>query len=486
MRFLYKNSTGKWTAWQSIGLALAGLLLIACSSNSNKNNASVATTAARTGASATTVAGAGASQTAAGTARAAGTAGAAAGAPLQRIGGKVSVLATWGGSEQDSFMAMVKPFMDQTGVQVEYEGTRDLNAVLTTRVQGGNPPDLAGLPGPGEMAQFARAGKLVDLGPVLDQNAMKQQYSDDWLKLGQVDAKQVGIFIKAALKWQIWYDPKTFSQVNGGVNPKTWDEMVALSNKIAGTGTTPWCIGLESGAASGWPGTDWLEDIVLRQSGPDVYDSWYQGKLKWTSPEIKKAWQTWAQIVGNEKLVYGGKQSMAASNFGDAGNPLFTTPPKCYMEHQASFITDFFTKANPALKPVTDFNFFPFPAIDPKYADSAEVAGDLFGMFKDTPQARALIKYLTTPEAQAIWVKRGGSISPNKLVTPDVYPDELSRGAAQTLTTAKIARFDASDLMPDAMQTAFLQGILSFIQNPSGLDSILSNLDSVQQDAYKH
>src|SRR5262245_18243795 len=193
----------------------------------------------------------------------------------EKIGGSVSVLATWGGDEQDSFLAMVKPFEDKTGVKVQYEGTRDLNAVLTARVEGGNPPDLAGLPGPGQMAQFARAGKLKDLGSVLDMAALKDQYSDDWLKLAQVDGKQTGIFIKAAVKGPIWYNAKTFPQVSGGAMPKTFDELLALSQKIADSGTTPWCIGLESGAASGWPGTDWLEDIVLRQAGPDVYDKWY-------------------------------------------------------------------------------------------------------------------------------------------------------------------------------------------------------------------
>src|SRR6266545_4425691 len=126
----------------------------------------------------------------------------------ERIGGTVNVLATWGGDEQASFLAMVQPFEERTGVRVEYEGTRDLNAILTTRVQGGNPPDVAGLPGPGQMAEFARAGKLIDLGGVLDVSTMRQQYSDDWLKLAQVDGKQVGIFIKSAVKGLIWYDPK--------------------------------------------------------------------------------------------------------------------------------------------------------------------------------------------------------------------------------------------------------------------------------------
>src|SRR5438067_10715221 len=196
-----------------------------------------------------------------------------------KIGGTVSVLATWGGSEQESFLAMVKPFEDQTGVKIQYEGTRDLNAILTTRVQGGNPPDVAGLPGPGQMAQFAQAGKLVDLGGVVDQATLKDQYSDDWVKLGTVDGKLVGIFIKAALKGPIWYNAKEFPKVSGGAPPKTWNDLIALSEKISGTGVTPWCVGFASGATSGWPGTDWLEDIVLRQAGPDKYDQWWQGSL---------------------------------------------------------------------------------------------------------------------------------------------------------------------------------------------------------------
>ena len=398
------------------------------------------------------------------------------------LGGTVNVIAAWGGDEQASFLAMVKPFEDQTGVKVQYEGTRDLNAVLTTRVQGGNPPELAGLPGPGQMAQFAKAGKLVDLGNILDMNAMRDEYPDSFLKLAQVDGKQVGIFIKAALKGPIWYNPKQFT-AKGYTIPKTWDELITLSKKIADSGTTPWCIGFESGAASGWPGTDWLEDIVLRQAGPDVYDSWWQGKTKWTSPDIKKAWQTWGTIVADSKMVLGGKSAMLATAFGDSGNPMFSNPPKCYMHHQASFITDFFVKANPSLKSGEDFNFFMTPDIDSKYSGAVTGAGDLFGMFKDTPQARALMNYLTTPAAQAIWVKRGGALSPDKKVTD--YPDTISADSAKALTSAKIFRFDASDLMPEAMNAAFWKAVLDYANDPTKLDSILTSLDKVQADSYK-
>jgi alpha-glucoside transport system substrate-binding protein len=395
----------------------------------------------------------------------------------QKIGGTVSVLATWGGSEQDAFMAMIKPFEDATGVQIEYTGTRDLNAVLTTRVQG------AGLPGPGQMAQFAQQGALVDLSKVLDMSTYTSQYAKTWSDLGTANGQLVAVFIKASVKGLIWYDPKVWQADNYQI-PATWDDMMNLSTQIADTGSTPWCVALESGAASGWPGTDWLEDIVLRQSGEQTYNDWWQGKIAWTSPEIKKAWETWGQIVANPKMVYGGANTMLTTNFGNVGDGLFTTPPNCYMVHQASFITSFFQQNTPGVQPVTDFDFFGFPPFTAGAPVSTEMAGDLFGMFNDTPQAEALIKYLVTPEAQDIWVKIGGAISPNKDVPLDTYPDALSKKAAERLTSADIAVFDASDMMPEAMNSAFWQSILNYVQNPQNLDSILQNLDSVQQSAY--
>lgn len=404
----------------------------------------------------------------------------------QKIGGSVTVLAEWGGNEQDSFLAMIKPFEDATGVKVEYTGTRDLSAVLTTRIQGGNPPDLAAMPNPGQMAVYARAGNLVDLSNVLDMSTFKDEYAPTWIDLGTVDGKLVGVFMKSAIKGLIWYDPAVW-QEKGYEVPQTWDDMMKLSQDIADSGATPWCVALESGAASGWPGTDWLEDIVLRQSGEQVYDDWLQGKIAWTSPEIKQAWQTWGKIVADPKMVYGGPNTMLTTNFGDVGSPLFTNPPNCYMVHQASFIADFFTQNNPDLKAGQDFDFFGFPPFDAKNPLSTEMAGDIVGMFNDTPQAEALLKYLSSPEAQAIWAQRGGGyLSPNKNVPLNAYPDELSRKAAERLTSAKMAVFDASDMMPQAMNSAFFKAILDYIQSPDTLDSILQNLDSVQQGAYQH
>jgi alpha-glucoside transport system substrate-binding protein len=378
---------------------------------------------------------------------------------------------------------MVAPFQDRTGVKVEFEGTRDLDAVLTTRVAAGNPPDLAALPGPGKMAEFARQGKMVDLSGVLDMAAMKKAYAQGWLDLGSVDGKLVGIFTKASLKGLIWYNPKNLKAAGVQI-PTTWDQLMSTSQAIAAKGTTPWAVGVESGAASGWTGTDWLENIFLRMYGPAKYKDWYDGKLAWTSPEVKTVWQTWGKIVADPKMVYGGSQYELSTNFGTAFTPVFQTPPAAYFHFQATFIQSFIQKQYPDLKPVDDFNFFGFPAINQQYAKAVEIAGDLFGMFKKTPQSTAFITYVTTAEAQDFWVKPANGISPNRAVPLSDYPDPLSKNAAQILTSADIAVFDASDMMPSKMNAAFWSAIMSYLANPDQLDSILSDLDKVRADAY--
>src|SRR5467141_3571823 len=270
--------------------------------------------------------------------------------------GSVKVIAVWAGAEQASFQAVVKPFEDQTGIKVQYESSRDEDAILTTRGSAGNPPDLAAAPSPSLLTKFAQDGKVVALDDKIDVAALKSNYSQSWIDLGTINGKLYQIYSWVSLKGLIWYDPKNF-QAKGYNVPNSWDSLLQLQQTIKGGGTTPWCVGLESGAASGWPGSDWVKEIVLSQSGPTVYDAWWKGKQKWSSPEIKLAWQTWGQILGaNDANVYGGAKSMAATNFADAGTPLFQTPPKCYMHNQASFITSFFQSANPSVVAGTDYN----------------------------------------------------------------------------------------------------------------------------------
>jgi alpha-glucoside transport system substrate-binding protein len=388
-------------------------------------------------------------------------------------GGKVTVIGTWAGTEQDNFLAMVKPWEDQTGNKVEYTGTRDLDAVLATGIASGLTPDVAGIPGPGAMVDYYAAGGLKPLDDVLDTATYKADTAEGLVKLGTAsDGKIIGIFIKADIKGLIWYNKDVWD----GSTPATFDDLVSQGAAKAaslGGGAKTWCMAFESGAATGWPATDWIENIVLHQAGPDVYDGWIKGDVKWTDPAIKKAWQTFGDFVSN---AYGGSQYILATNFTDVGAKMFSTPPGCVFANMATFITDPFVKQSGAR--ADQFDFFAFPDMDPMYAGAVEGSGDLFGMFNDTPQARSLMKYLATPEAQSIWVGAGGAMSANKKVTN--YPTDVLKKAAEALTSAKIFRFDAGDAMPSAMNTAFFQKAAEYVQHPENLDQILTELQAVR------
>ena len=401
--------------------------------------------------------------------------------------GTIKVLAEWSGAEQDSFMAVLKPFEDQTGIKVQYTSSRDEAAVLRTSVAAGNPPDLAAVPNPQLLNQFATAGKIFPLNDAVDMTAFQQNFSKSWLDLGEPlkDGKLYQIYPWVSLKGFIWYNPKNFAAKNYSV-PTTWQGLLDLQNQIKTAGTTPWCVGLHSGGADdGWPASDWLKEIVLSQSGPDVYDKWVAGTQAWTSPEIKLAFQTFGQILGpGTSNVYGGSKQTLSASFKTSGDGLFSTPPKCYMHNQASFITSFFTADFPSVKPVDDFNFFVLPDVTSQFAGAHVVSGDAFSMFHDTPQARKLIQYLTTADAQAIWVKRGGKLSANKQTPISDYPDKISQEIAQLLVDTKIGRYDATDLMPADMRSAAWKALLDFVSNQGKLDTLLTNLDKVQKTAY--
>jgi alpha-glucoside transport system substrate-binding protein len=320
------------------------------------------------------------------------------------------------------------------------------------------------------MAEFARFGALKDLGEVIDVAAYKADTVPTFIELGTVDNKLVGVFIKATLKGLIWFNPHVYTQQP----PGTWDELERQADLARRADSKTWCVALGSDATSGWPGTDWIEDAVLRQSGSTVYDDWVAGRLTWTSPEVTSAFELYGAVIADSA---GGAAAVIADDFQDGGTGLFTDPPQCLFHHQATFMTEFFKSRAGARD--GEYDFFPFPTIDSRFANHVTGAGDLFGMFRDTPQSRALMSYLVTPEAQSIWVARGGALSVNVHVTD--YPDEISGRAAQILTSADRFRFDASDLMPERVNAAFLQAVIDYTRNPEALDEILEALDSVQR-----
>ena len=391
--------------------------------------------------------------------------------------GVVNVLGVWGGTELENFQAMIAPWEAATGNAMGFSGTRDLIAILTTRVAAGNPPDVAILPNPGQMIELAADGELVDLSSFLDMTVINAQYAQGWIDLGTTDGSLTGIFMKAASKGTVWYNPKFFDTM-GYVVPTTWDEMIALSDQMVADGVAPWSVAVESGAASGWPGTDWIGEILLHESGGDVYDQWVNHEIPWTDPAVKSAFEKFGQIALTPGYVPGGGIAALATNFVNGSYLPYTDPPGAAMYYLGSFTEGFIAAQFPDLVPGEDYAFFPFPTIDPQFAGGVTGAADVVVAFNDDPATRSFIEYLASAEAQQIWAEIGGFISVNSDVSLDAYT-ELARLSAEQLTGATIFRFDADDQMPSAVQSAFWAGILEYLQNPADLDDILADIEAV-------
>jgi alpha-glucoside transport system substrate-binding protein len=402
----------------------------------------------------------------------------ACGGPAEETG-TVSVVHQWvSGGEPESFRAVVAPWQELTGNRVEDLGTRDLLPIVTTRVEGGNPPEIAALAAPGTMQKFAREGRLVALDSFLNMDRIRNEYSQAWIDLCTVDGKLYCIVYKAANKSTVWYNPKTFAERGVDV-PRTWEEMITVSAKLLESGLAPWSIGVESGGSSGWPGTDWIGQIVLSESGPEVYNQWVNHEIPWTDPRIKSAWEKFGQIALTEGYVPGGASFILSTNFVPAAYLPFESPPKAGMYFLGSFTQGFIEEQFPDLVIEEDYSFFPFPPVDPRYEGAVTGGADLLVMFNDTPASRSLMEYLSTGAAQQIWVGRGGFTSTNNQVSLNSYPDALAAKVAQQLTSARIFRFDADDIWGGELQDAFWKGILEYLEDPSRLDSILQKIEAV-------
>jgi alpha-glucoside transport system substrate-binding protein len=394
----------------------------------------------------------------------------------------VDVLNVWTGEEQASFQAVVAPFESQTGITVKIEATRDLNAALTSRIQGNNPPDIAIVPNPAKMQQLAAQNKLIPLNGMLNMSTIQSQYSSAWTNLGTYNGQLYALFYKAANKGTVWYNPKQFTSLGYQI-PATWQDLITLSNTIASS-KFPWSMGVSSGAASGWPAGDWIDQIYLLQNGPDMYDKWVKHQIPWTDPTVKSAFQYFGQIAHGTHYINGAPQSILSTGFQEASYLPYTNPPTAYMYYLGDFTSGFITTQFPSAQAGTDFNFFPFPTINSQYQGAVTGAADVVVALKNTTAVQKLVQYLATPDAQTIWVKRGGFTATNNAVALSAYPNTVASASAKMLTSATIFRFGADDLMPPAVEDAFWKGTLTYIGDPSQLNSVLTTIEGVAVQAY--
>ncbi len=389
-------------------------------------------------------------------------------------GKKVTIFGVAADEQARLFQKEFDAFTARTGITVQYEANKDFETLILVRVEGGNAPDVAQFAQPGLVADFVRKGKVIDLYSWMDKAFLTKQFKQGYLDMGTVDGKLGGLWHNIDVKSLVWY-PKAAFDAKGYKVPETWDQLIALSDQIVKDGGTPWCVGVESAGATGWAGTDWIEDIMLRTTTPENYDKWTRGELKFTSPEVKNAWEAMGKVWFNAKYVYGGTPTILTTGFGDAPKPLFDNPPKCYLHRQASFIKNFFPKSAVYGK---DYSYFYFPPIDAKYGKPVLTSGSISVMFNDRPEVRELMKFMATGESMKEEAVAGVGLSPHNDAKAEWYPDEGTRGFAKILSDATTARFDGSDLMPGAVGAgSFWKGIVDYVGDPKKLDTILDTID---------
>ena len=399
--------------------------------------------------------------------------------------GVVSMLTTFGGAELEAMRKVTDRFTKLTGHQVVIESNRDSMNVLRIRVASGSPPDLALIPQPGVMAEYARNGDLVPLtgaGGLVGMALLTANYTEGIIDLGTVDGTVYGMLAKANSKSTIWYKPASFADL-GVEPPQTWQDLIAIQMAYVAAGKTPWSIG----AADAWTLTDWFENIYVRLAGPDKYQQLFvTHEVAWTDPSVVEAMEAFRQILdpASQNLA-GGVDGTLATDFISAANLVFRPDnPGAEMYYEGGFMGGIIANNFPSLIPGEDFNAFLFPQFNDTWGAPVVGGGDLLAAFTDRPEVADFVRFMAGEEANTIWAETGFIVSPNRNVDLSVY-NSIGRIDAAQVVNASAFVFDGSDLAPSAVGgDAMFIALQDYLAEPDDMMRILRELQEVADRAY--
>ncbi|HYD11126.1 MAG TPA: ABC transporter substrate-binding protein [Acidimicrobiales bacterium] len=394
--------------------------------------------------------------------------------------GSVNVLSAAEPEEADAYNAIFDELINaDADYTAEVEASANFEEQLPIRAEGGT-LDVAAVPQPGAVVDMAADGMLVSLEDLgFDIDELNETFGESFMALGEYEGEHYGLPSNINLKSMVWY-PKDDFDAAGYTVPETWDDLIALSDQIVADGSTPWCVGFESGGATGWPATDWMEDIMLRTAGGDVYDQWVAHEIPFDDDAVVAAAERFGEIMFGEGYVLGGAENTPNIAFADSPLPMFDDPPKCWLHRQASFINSSFPGDSEA---GVDYDWFPLPGID---QDGTLFAGELtvVGKNANRPEVKDFLDKFIGEEVQCEMggVQASSRISPNVDVGPDCYANEILADASVVLTEALqdgSGRFDASDLMPTEVGAgSFWTGMMEYVQGgPDSLEGVLQEIE---------
>lgn len=399
-------------------------------------------------------------------------------------GQTVSVLGALVDTDEDALLESLAPWEEETGNTIQYEGSGDFETLINTRVQGGNPPDIALFPQPGLMANVNEIGGLQNLQETLGEDfasSYQESVGQAIYDIGVLDSELYGVLYRLNAKSFVWYPIPEFND-RGYSEPDTWSGMLELTDQIREEGevSAPWCIGIESSGATGWVITDWFEDMMLAAYGPDVYDQWVNHEIPFTDDRVVQVGEAFAELAFTEGNVLGGRQAIVTTPFGDALNPMFEDPAACMMGKQAQFITSFFPE-DIQENLVEEVDFFGWPQMDTfgdYEGETMLTAGDIASLLTESEAAQSLMEFMSTPQAGEAWAESGGFISPHQEFDSSIYPNEIFAAIAEEVQAADAVRFDGSDAMPASVGAgSFWTEMTAWVNGEKDLQAALQAIE---------
>ncbi|MDA0568026.1 extracellular solute-binding protein [Streptomonospora sp. S1-112] len=394
-------------------------------------------------------------------------------------GVELLVAAKWTGVEQDNFTEVLAAFEEETGATVNYESTgEDTGAYLGPKIEAEEPPDVAILPQPGLVAEYAEQEALVPLSGEAA-GALEENYTDYWRELGSVDGEAYGVLLKAAHKSIVWYRPDSFEEA-GVSAPETWDDLTGeTATTLSDAGITPFSMC----GASGWTLTDWFENVYLSQHGPEAYDQLVAREIPWDDDTVVETLETLGEVWGEEDWLAGGTDGAVQTDFPTCVTEVYGQE-NAAMVYEADFVAASAQEAGATVG--EDAQAFPFPAVgeDPPVV----VGGDIAVAMTEKEGVQQLMAYLASPEAQTTWAGLGGYLSANSEVQPDAYPDEFTQTLAQTILEAgDNVRYDLSDQVPSQFGATEGKGMWAVLQDylrdPSDPEAAAADLEEAAASA---
>ncbi len=378
----------------------------------------------------------------------------------------------------DGFEKELNPLAKKQGITVEWKKVNNINQLVMTSIQANKAPDIALIPQPGVVADIVKRNKATALDSVVDMSTLKSSMTPGTLEAGTVNGKLYGLLVSMNVKSLVFYNKKAWAKAGYPV-PKSLDELNSLTDKIRSAGGTPWCMGVQDpGGASGWPATDWFEDLVMRYGGAKEYNDWVSHKVKFDSPVVKQSAAEFQKLLFTPGNVAGGRKGIANSNWQTVANSMFNAKPGCWMLKQGNFITGFFPK-NVQANLDANVGVFGFPPAKAGGENPTLGGGDLATLLNSSKNSQAVMKLMASKDLGKESAKSGDYISPHKDFDTSLYPNTIVKGAANVAYKSTAFLFDGSDAMPAQVGAgSFWKQMVAWISGDTDLETALKNIDA--------